>query len=127
MLLCGWDLRRLQLPLAEVRDGVDDDPWYAAAKVDNFVEDEAHNARRERRVRPPKVPGRPLLLEPIELVKVRSSVQKFCGVVEGAPWALNDIVGGGDDDEDGGGRRERNIRRFYADLKSRNFKFSRRN
>jgi hypothetical protein len=33
LLSSGRDLGRLQLPLAEVRDGVDDDPWYTAAEV----------------------------------------------------------------------------------------------
>ena len=87
LLLCGY-LSRLQLPLAEVWDCVDDHPRYAATEIDglcnnkvslmseeyeegtDLVKDKRGNAGRNDRVSDPYVPCHPLRLEPVELGKV---------------------------------------------------------
>lgn len=38
LLLWGWDLVGLELPLAEVRNSIDDNPGNATAKVDKLRE-----------------------------------------------------------------------------------------
>lgn len=49
----------LNLPASEVWDKVDDDPGKRAAKVDGFVEDEAHDACREDIILHVGVPCKP--------------------------------------------------------------------
>jgi hypothetical protein len=38
LVLGRWDFCRLEFPLPEVWDGVDDDPWYAPTKVHQLEE-----------------------------------------------------------------------------------------
>lgn len=105
-LLCGsGDLSRLELPLAEIWNGVDDDPGNAASKVYNLAErdsechghtivsqerphlmqQEAHKSRRDNWVPNPHIPSNPLLLKPAQGREVCPGVQRIvqnegCGV-----------------------------------------------
>jgi hypothetical protein len=47
----------LDLVFIEGGDGVDDNPWQRATKVDDLVHDEAHDASREDVVLHPEVPS----------------------------------------------------------------------
>jgi len=66
LLWCGH-LSRLQFPLAEVWDCVNNDPGYAATKIDGLVKDEGGNASRNDRVTYPQVPCHPVPLKPVKL------------------------------------------------------------
>lgn len=68
-------LVRLQLPLAEVRHSVSNNPWNASSKVDNFMHQETHQSRRNDRVPNPDIPRSPLLFQPAERGKVGARVE----------------------------------------------------
>lgn len=57
----------LNLVLIECRNGVDDDPWQAATKVDNFVHHERHDAGGEGIILHVQVPSSPGTLENAEV------------------------------------------------------------
>jgi hypothetical protein len=84
LLWCGH-LVGLQLPLAEVGEGVNDNPRYATTEIDGLVEDERGNAGRNERVPDPQVPCHPLTLEPVELgrVYIRASVELCSSEIAG--------------------------------------------
>lgn len=99
LLLRSGHLCRLELPLAEIGDGVDNDPWDATPKVDELhvcqrlatdtkcatylVKQEAHQARRNDGVPNPQIPSCPIALEPVELAEVRVGIKQVRGGIDG--------------------------------------------
>lgn len=57
----------LNLVLVESGNRVDDNPWQTAAKVDNFVHHERHDARGEGVILHVQVPSSPCTLENAEV------------------------------------------------------------
>jgi hypothetical protein len=57
----------LDLEAVEVGYAVDDNPGKRASEVEEFVNSEGHDARRQDVVAHPRVPGHPHLLEVVEL------------------------------------------------------------
>lgn len=60
----------LDLPSAEVGDGVNDQPRDGTTEVDNLVEHEAHQTGCDDRVAHPDVVARPCSLQPVQVLQV---------------------------------------------------------
>lgn len=81
LLLRGRDFVRLQFPSPEVRNRVDDDPRNAASEVDNLMNKEAHQTRRNSWVVEPQIPLRPFKLEPVQLREICVGIEELRSVV----------------------------------------------
>lgn len=77
LLLWCRDLRRLQFPLAEVWDCINDDPWYAATEINGLMQEEGGKASRNYGVTNPQIPCHPLPFEPayLGIIYIEASVE----------------------------------------------------